>query len=83
MTPAVLAERLQSPTATMLEGFIGSIIQQGIKSGDQSRLSFLFDRTIGKVKEQVEVTQIAPFIVRHLNGETTVMGVEAGKDDEA
>lgn len=39
-----------------LDALIASIIIKGIEFGDYSRLNFLFDRLIGKVKEPVEVS---------------------------
>jgi hypothetical protein len=68
MTPTELAERLTSGDATMLEGFIGSIMQRGIKDGCPTRLNFLFERTIGKVKDQLEVSLPKPFVITDVDG---------------
>ncbi len=77
-----LEERLTSPVATMLEGFIGSILRAGIKTGCSMRLNFLFDRIVGKVKDELEVTTPTPFILRTRSGEEIVMGVETKEPEK-
>lgn len=46
----------------MMEIMIGSIVAKAAQDGDYSRLNFLLDRSIGKVKEQVDIT-VAPKMI--------------------
>jgi hypothetical protein len=69
---------------SMLEHMIMSIIHKAMKQGDQNRLEFLFNRTIGKVKEVTEIQLPEPTFVKRLNGEVIELGAEMigdGKDD--
>lgn len=58
MTRDELQKVIQNPRSTMLEITVASILAQAAKSGDATRLSFLLDRSIGRVKEthSVEMT---------------------------
>ncbi len=42
---------MEEPTTPTLELIVGSIIVNAIKHGDPSRLNFLLDRIIGRVKD--------------------------------
>ncbi len=46
---------INDPATPMLRLMVASLIQKAITSGDPAILNFLLDRTIGKVKEQVEI----------------------------
>lgn len=50
---AKVAKNLKTPTVDLM---IIKIITTAINKGDYTRFSFLLDRTIGKVKESVDVT---------------------------
>lgn len=63
-----------------LEAMIGKIIVEAHKFGDYSRVNFLFDRMIGKVKETIEVELPKPTVVKLLDGSSIVLGSE--KPDE-
>lgn len=52
-----LATVLKDPKATVIEKMVGSVIMKAIQAGDYTRLSFLLDRTVGKVKDVSEVHQ--------------------------
>ena len=67
---------LKDPKRSMLEHMVMSIIHKAVKHGDQNRLEFLFNRTIGKVKDQVEVSLPEPTFVKRLNGEVIELGAE-------
>lgn len=82
LSPQDLREKMNAPDVTMLEGLIGSIMLKGIKEGSPAHLSFLFDRTVGKVKDQLEVTTPTPFIVQRSDGSQVVMGSEVKKKEE-
>jgi len=47
---------LQDPKAPMGELMIASVMARAVKDGDFSRLAFLLDRSVGKVKEEIEQT---------------------------
>lgn len=55
-THAELKEKAKDPSATVFELAVAKVIEQAFIKGDQARLSFLLDRLVGKVKEQVDVT---------------------------
>lgn len=52
---AKLKAIIEDPTTPMLRLMVASLIQKAITAGDPSILNFLLDRTIGKVKETLEV----------------------------
>jgi hypothetical protein len=56
MTKDELAIHLKDPKTPVLEVTLGSIYAKAIKDGDYMRLNFLLDRTIGKVKEEVDIS---------------------------
>ncbi len=47
---------LENPKTTMGELMIASVMAKAAKDGDYSRLAFLMDRQVGKVKEEIEQT---------------------------
>lgn len=55
MTRERLLEVEKNPQTPAMDIMIISLINKGIKVGDPMILNFLLDRTIGKVKESVEV----------------------------
>lgn len=54
LTKQQLIERCNNPETPALELMICHIIKEAINNGDHTRLNFLFDRLVGKVKEHVE-----------------------------
>ena len=68
----------KDPKTTVLEAMIARVAQQAIRDGDQRRLDFMLDRTIGKVKEQLEVKLPKPMIVENLEGPKTLLGAKEG-----
>lgn len=77
MTPPEMEERVKSADVTAIEAMIGSIIIKAVKDGDQQRLNFILERLIGKVKDQIDLTVVKPFIIKRPSGEIVEMGVEA------
>lgn len=73
---------IQDPNTTAGQLHVAAVLAKGIKEGDQQRLDYLLNRLVGKVKEEVEITQTKPFIVRHLNGSQTVLGASLEKKEE-
>lgn len=51
LTRAQLQEVVQDPASTMLEIMVASVMARAAKDGDASRLAFLLDRSIGKIKD--------------------------------
>jgi len=52
----VLEKKLTGGRCSALEAMICSVIITAVKSGDFTRLNGLLDRTLGKVKEEIEQT---------------------------
>lgn len=55
MTGEQIKEYLTSPTVTAVEVLVGSVMVKAIETGDYLRFEFILNRTIGKVKDVVEV----------------------------
>ncbi len=72
---------IQAPGTPMMELMVASIVAQAAQKGDHTRLEFVLQRMIGKVKDQIVLTQPIPFVVRHLNGEQTVLGAKVDKKE--
>ena len=64
---------------TKLEDLVMSLMNKATEDGCPTRLNLLFDRIIGKVKDQLEVTTPTPFIVVRQSGDQVVMGAEVKK----
>lgn len=64
----------QDPKATAGQRMLASIVLKGIKTGDFSGADWLLNRTIGKVKEEVEISTPKPFVWRKRDGETVLLG---------
>ena len=54
MNATELKAIVSNPNSTVLEIFVAQIISKGISQGDTNRLSFLLDRLMGPVKQQIE-----------------------------
>ncbi len=53
MTVSELDSMMANPKLSIIERNIGAIFLESICHGDQSKLSFLLDRAIGKIKEVI------------------------------
>lgn len=84
MTKQEISDHLRDPEATMLDIMIGTVMVKAAKDGDHSRFNFLLDRTIGRVKESLEVTVPQPYVIRRPStGEEVVLGSQiAGELDD-
>ena len=58
---------------------IANIIIAASISGDNTRMEFLFNRTIGRVLEKIEHTVPTPFVIRKPNGDIE-MGIKDPED---
>jgi hypothetical protein len=55
-TPAEVKAKATDPNVSMLTATIGAILAKAYTQGDPTRLNFVLERTIGKVKEHIEVS---------------------------
>lgn len=55
MTVGELNSTVTNPESKVMDVVIGAVIQRAVKDGDYARLSFLLDRTIGKVREETSI----------------------------
>lgn len=75
MSEEQLNEVIASPRTPVGEKMIARNCQEAIINGDYTRLNFLLDRSIGKVKEVKELQLPTPTVVKKLDGsEAVVMG---------
>jgi hypothetical protein len=56
MSRADLEAVMEDPKATMIEVMIASVMVKAVRDGDYGRLDFLLNRSVGKVKEELEQT---------------------------
>ncbi len=64
------------PKSTMLEITVAKILDQAAESGDYSRLEFLLARSIGKVKDSLEVSTVKPYIIHKPDGSVLELGAK-------
>lgn len=69
-----IKELMADKNRTMLEKTICKVMLEALKKGDTVRMEWLLSRTIGKVKEEVEVKLPRPMIVENLEGSATLLG---------
>lgn len=50
-----LKEIKENPKSTMLQLMIHSIVVNAVNKGDQQRMDFLLNRTIGKIEEKLKI----------------------------
>lgn len=81
-TPAEVDAVLASPDTPFIDRIVLAIAQRALDDGDQAALNFMLDRTIGKVKDHLEVTTSTPFIIRRPSGETVELGVKPKEIEE-
>lgn len=62
-TEVELLKLVENPKTPVMELMVIRIIQKAISDGDQARLNFLFDRTIGKVLDKKEI-ELRPVVYR-------------------
>jgi hypothetical protein len=81
-TIAQLKEFCLNENNTVLEMMVARIMIKGIKDGTPTNLTFLFDRLIGKVKDQVEVSYPKPTVIKTVDGGSIVLGTSEKKETE-
>lgn len=77
-----LSNFCKDENSTALELMVARIILKGIKDGTPTNLNFVFDRLIGKVKDQVEHSFPKPTVIKTLDGGQIILGTEIKKDGE-
>jgi hypothetical protein len=82
MTAAELVAVMADPALTAVERLIVSILLKGTDEGDQSRAEWFLNRLLGKVKDQLEVSQPKPFVVQKASGEQLVLGAAPPKEED-
>lgn len=82
MTREEIVKVAEDPATSALDLIVCKIIVKAVKDGDQKRLDFLFDRTIGKVLQQMQVDMPKPIIIRRRNGEQVVLKTDAEDEND-
>lgn len=54
MSPAEIQEAVRNPKIRIIELTIAKIASEAVRTGDTSKLNFLLDRHVGKVKDEIE-----------------------------
>jgi hypothetical protein len=78
MTKEQLLAHLKAADTPAYEVLVGNVLLKGISGGDEKRAEWLASRTAGKVKEEIEVSGLKPYVAVLSDGKQIVMGV---KDD--
>ncbi len=63
-----------------IDAMIAAVIVQAVNRGDYSGLDFLLNRTIGKVRESMEVLLPVPTIIKRLDGSEVILGAALAKE---
>lgn len=85
LTKEQLKTRIKDPSTTMFDLMFATAVTQA-SEGDKDARNLIIDRLWGKIKEEVDIKLVKPFILGHLSGETTTLGatialgLEEGKD---
>lgn len=72
---------ISNPATPMMELMVASIVAQAAQKGDHQRLDFVLNRLVGKVRDQIDVRQVTPFVIRHTTGQQTVLGAKVETED--
>jgi len=67
---------IESPETIMIEKMVASTYLKALEQGDQNRINWLLDRTVGKVKETTEIILPRPTIIERDNGQVIELGAE-------
>ncbi len=69
-------------TLVTVEAGMCAIIHKGRTTGEWSGFEWIAQRLIGKVKDQIDIRQVTPFVIKHTTGQQTVLGAKVSSDDE-
>lgn len=79
MTKGEIEAVIEDRTTRSIDLTICKILLKSVEDGDYSRLNFLLDRSIGKVKESVEISIPKPTIIERLDGSQMQLGHDKPK----
>lgn len=83
MKASALTEKLLDPEISVLELAVGRIFADVINHGDHNKLAFLFDRSLGKVKEKVEVNLPKPTVMKLIGQDAAIaIGINQTLEEE-
>ena len=82
MSKADLKDYIADDSNPAGDSMIASVCLEALVSGDHTRLNFLLDRTIGKVKEVKEIVLPKPTVVESIDGQRTLLLGDAGEIEE-
>lgn len=74
-----LSLMLKEKKDTVIVLMVARLLHDVLSKGDHQKYSLMVDRLVGKIKEQIEVTTVKPFIIESPAGDTITMGL---KDDK-
>jgi hypothetical protein len=73
-------EFVKDPKITTMERIIGAVMLKAASGHDRSA-ALIWDRMIGKVKENIEVTMPKPVLIERPSGEQILLGVDQNSID--
>lgn len=73
---------IADPGSRMGEVMVAAGMLKAAETGDYSRVEFLLNRTIGKVKDQVEVSA-KPYIIERRDGSQVLLGTETDEGEDS
>lgn len=84
LTEDAMRNRYRDPLTPALEKVFLKVVLDALEpEGDSVKAAnFILDRTIGKVKEEVDLSVIKPTIVERMDGSQVIYGAEATEDEE-
>ena len=72
-----------NPLSTAADQVICSVLLKAIEHGDEKRLDFILNRTIGKVPDKLDATIYPkPTIIEKLDGSVEILGAVMEDEDE-
>lgn len=80
LTKEELTKRVKDPGITMFDLMFAKVVIQAAE-GDKDARNLIIDRLWGKVKEQIDVQVIKPFVVERLDGTEIVLGANIIQDE--
>lgn len=81
-TEGQLLEAKMNAETPALEKVLVNVLLAAIENGDQTKGEWFLQRLLGKVKDEVEVSVVKPFIITRLNGDTIELGSKPDKKDK-
>lgn len=64
------------------DALVARIVLEALKGGDEKKLAFMLDRTIGRVTDRVEISAPKPYIIRRRDGSVEEMGARVLTPEE-